>query len=249
MANHVYIYMNVTGSEEDIKRFIDKSFTKNDNGKYAIDFNKIKPAPWYIPPDVVSFQNIKQFKALAPEYPKLITKQNIESTYRFIEDFYGVFLNTYNKVSILDSGVVSYNVPLSILGLLMLFFNSQFTPIDKTFLAQFAEGTLSKNKLKLIRKIMPRYEWERKNWGESFFGTDFVSIYNNSVNSIFSTAWSFPTGIYRQMLEDNPNLSFHIRAVEEGGLFVLECIDDKMQYYEFTEFENPFEWAQEIIGR
>jgi hypothetical protein len=69
------------------------------------------------------------------------------------------------------------------------------------------------------------YSWNSSNWGTKWDASDeYVSPELNEIDDLtrslsytFSTAWSIPEPVFRAMVEQHPELHFHLHSTEEQG--------------------------------
>lgn len=66
------------------------------------------------------------------------------------------------------------------------------------------------------------YDWKIQNWGTS--GTSYSFTQGRPEEFCFVTAWSFPTPIFKKLIELFPTLSFHCYTYDEGSCFAGEGV-------------------------
>ncbi len=102
------------------------------------------------------------------------------------------------------------------------------------------------------------YDWSVKNWGVKWNSYDnLLNIdtrgYNGtgSILLCFQTAWTIPEGIFLELMELYPELTFEVECLEEGGGFAgtimyADGFADESQLN--TDIESWREVATNILG-
>ena len=95
---------------------------------------------------------------------------------------------------------------------------------------------------------MPGWYWWRVNnwgtkWDASIHDVDWVD--DKTVNIMFDTAWSPPTGIFQAMMDQGWGVD--ARYYEPGMCFTGSWIDGDEEYYEYAHCETPAE-IRELVG-
>lgn len=209
MPNHVTTRCIVTGEESEIKRFCDTFFSKDQNGEFCVDFNRVIPMPEILINTVEGSVSSTGVLLLRIAYGITNAEQELSKPWE---------TQIRENLSMPEE-------PLPDVAKKYLEKNPEYEKEGTLRLLALAETG-----------FQSWYPWAIENWGTKWNAYDCVLDFQTEkyVEFCLNTAWSFPEPVFLRLAELFPELTFECDCYDEGANFAGEgCFNPRKNDKDF----------------